>query len=71
MANARALMRVRGMDTEESRAHVVRTLLAVTGVVSVTAADAEQLHVEYDPTELTVMDLIRAVRRIGFLAGME
>ncbi|MFA5550576.1 MAG: cation transporter [Trueperaceae bacterium] len=71
MANARALMRVRGMDTEQSRDQVITTLQAVAGVVSVTGGDAEQVSVEYDPTEVTVMDLIRALRRIGFLAGME
>lgn len=64
-------MRVRGMDTEDSRAQVVQTLQAVMGVVSVAPADAGQVNVEYDPTEVTVMDLIRALRRIGFLAGME
>lgn len=64
-------MRVRGMDTEDSRAQVVQTLRDVMGVVSVAPADAGQVNVEYDPTEVTVMDLIRALRRIGFLAGME
>ena len=64
-------MRVRGMDTEDSRAQVVQTLQAVVGVISVTPADAGQVNVEYDPSEVTVMDLIRALRRIGFLAGME
>ena len=64
-------MRVRGMDTEDSRAQVVQTLQAVLGVASVTPADAGQVSVEYDSSEVTVMDLIRALRRIGFLAGME
>ena len=64
-------MRVRGMDTDDSRVQVVQTLQAVVGVVSVTPADARQVSVEYDPSEVTVMDLIRALRRIGFLAGME
>jgi len=59
------------MDTEDSRAQVVQTLRDVMGVVSVAPADAGQVNVEYDPTEVTVMDLIRALRRIGFLAGME
>lgn len=64
-------MRVRGMDTDESRQQVVQTLASVFGVVSVAPSDAGQLRVEYDPTEVTVMDLIRSLRRIGFLAGME
>ena len=71
MANARALMRVRGMDTEDARQTVVATLADVRGVAQVLASDAEQVSVEYDPSEATVMDLIRALRRIGFLAGME
>lgn len=71
MASARALMRVRGMDTAEGRQQVIDTLKAVPGVMTVTPADAEQVNVGYDSTEVTVMDLIRALRRIGFLAGME
>ena len=71
MANARALMRVRGMDTAASRDQVIQTLQGVAGVVAVTGGDAEQVNVEYDSTEVTVMDLIRALRRLGFLAGME
>lgn len=71
MANARALMRVRGMDTEEARQTVVATLAELRGVAQVLPSDAEQVSVEYDPSEATVMDLIRALRRIGFLAGME
>lgn len=63
-------MRVRGMDTDDSRVQVVQTLQAVVGVVSVTPADARQVNVEYDPSEVTVMDLIRALRRIGFLARL-
>ncbi len=64
-------MRVRGMDTEEARQQVAATLRAVAGVIDVQRADTQQMSVTYDPTEVTVMDLIRALRRIGFLAGME
>lgn len=70
-AGARALMRVRGMDTEAARAQVIETLAAVSGVLRVVPGDSEQVSVEYDPSDVTVMDLIRALRRIGFLAGME
>lgn len=63
-------MRVRGMDTEEARRNVAATLRTVAGVIDVEHGDSEQMSVEYDPTEVTVMDLIRALRRIGFLAGM-
>ena len=64
-------MRVRGMDTEEARQQVAATLREVAGVIDVQRADTQQMSVTYDPTEVTVMDLIRALRRIGFLAGME
>jgi len=47
------------------------TLREVPGVLEVAPGDAARVAVEYDPTEVTAMDLIRALRRIGFLAGME
>ncbi len=68
---AAALMGVRGMDTPESRERVLAALRGVPGVERVFPADAERVKVVYDPSEVTVMDLIRALRRIGFLAGME
>ncbi len=68
---ARVLMGVRGMDTSAAREQVMAVLRAVPGVVEVVPADASRVSVDYDPTEATAMDLIRALRRIGFLAGME
>ncbi len=68
---ARVLMGVRGMDTLEARERVMATLRAVPGVTLVTPGDAGRVTVEYDPGEVTAMDLIRALRKIGFLAGME
>ncbi len=68
---ARALMRVRGMENEASRTRVMETLMDVRGVMRVAPGDSGRVNVEYDPSETTVMDLIRALRRIGFLAGME
>lgn len=65
------LLGVRGMDTEASRGRVEETLRTVRGVLGAEASTDLQVAVEYDPTEVTVMDLIRALRRIGFLAGME
>lgn len=67
----RVLLGVRGMDTAESRGRVEDTLKSVRGVVSVEASSDRQVAVAYDAAEVTVMDLIRALRRIGFLAGME
>ncbi|MBW7916687.1 MAG: heavy-metal-associated domain-containing protein [Trueperaceae bacterium] len=64
-------MGVRGMDTDQAREVVMTALRGVAGVSHVEAGDALRVAVEYDPTEVTAMDLIRALRRIGFLAGME
>ncbi len=68
---ARVLLGVRGMDTADSRGRVEATLRAVRGVLAAEASPDRQVAVEYDAAEVTVMDLIRALRRIGFLAGME
>lgn len=69
--NQRVLLGVRGMDTADAAAVVTETLEAVPGVKSVEAGTDWQAVVVYDASELTVMDLIRALRRRGFLAGME
>ncbi|MBA2667347.1 MAG: heavy-metal-associated domain-containing protein [Trueperaceae bacterium] len=58
------------MDTDGARTKVTAAVAAVPGVASVDPAGAQQLLVQYDAGEITVMDLIRAVRRVGFLAGM-
>lgn len=68
---ARVLLGVRGMDNQEARQRVEQTLGAIEGVISVESSSDRQAAVEYDPTEITVMDLIRALRQLGFLAGME
>lgn len=67
----RVLLGVRGMDNAAAAERVKQTLQGVAGVTSVEVARDGQAAVEYDPGEATVMDLIRALRRIGFLAGME
>ena len=59
------------MDNPAAAERVKRTLGAVRGVGSVEANVDGQATVEYDDAEVTVMDLIRSLRRIGFLAGME
>lgn len=68
---ARVLLGVRGMDTPQVAEVVKRALLEIEGVSRVDAAPDLQAAVEYDPSEVTVMDLIRALRQRGFLAGME
>ena len=67
----RVLLGVRGMDTPAAKEKVRRTLLDVEGVASAEIVADEQAAVSYDATLVTVMDLIRALRGIGFLAGME
>ena len=66
----RAVLSVRGLDTDAARAKVLATLRAVPGVASAESHGPEGALVTYDGGEATVMDLIRALRRIGFLAGM-
>ena len=67
----RVLLGVRGMDTQDAASFVTETLLSLGGVLNVEAGTDSQAVVEYDAAELTVMDLIRRLRSIGFLAGME
>jgi copper chaperone len=67
----RVLLGVRGMDTPGAAERVRKTLSTVDGVLSVDANSDGQATVEYDDSEITVMDLIRSLRQIGFLAGME
>ena len=69
-ALTRVILGVRGMDTVGARQKVTAAVAGVAGVASVDPAGAQQLLVHYDAGEITVMDLIRAVRRVGFLAGM-
>ena len=67
----RVILGVRGMDTPEAAAKVQATLLALDGVEQVNAGVDQQASVVYDASSATVMDFIRALRKIGFLAGME
>ncbi|GIW30815.1 MAG: hypothetical protein KatS3mg071_0989 [Meiothermus sp.] len=66
----RVLLGVRGMEQPEQVAKVSSAIKRLEGVRNVQSVDKGQLEVEYDPQRLTVMDLIRAVREQGFLAGM-
>ncbi|ADV68399.1 heavy-metal-associated domain-containing protein [Deinococcus maricopensis] len=68
MKASRVLIGVRGMDREAGQ-RVAAALEAMNGVSRATPDDG-QVEVHYDPSLLTVMDLIRAVRKQGFLAGM-
>ncbi len=64
----RVLLGVRGMSREAGQT-VAAALRALPGV-SKAAPDDGQIEVHYDPSQHTVMDLIRAIRQQGFLAGM-
>lgn len=64
----RVLLGVRGMSREAGPS-VAAALAALPGVSRATPDDG-QIEVHYDPSQLTVMDLVRAVRAQGFLAGM-
>lgn len=67
----RVILGVRGMTTEDSALKVQRALMLLEGVKKVDAGTDQQASVEYDPTSTTTMDLIRALRRAGYTAGME
>lgn len=64
----RVLLGVRGMSRDAGTT-VAQALSTMPGIVRATP-DEGQLEVHYDPSQLTVMDIVRAIRRQGFLAGM-
>lgn len=70
-AGARVLLGVRGLVADEDRRRVNEALADLPGVLEVGSGDAGQVEVRYDDGETTVMDMIRALRRLGYLAGME
>lgn len=65
---ARVLLGVRGMDREAGER--IAAILRQTPGVTQATPDQGQIAVHYDPGRLTVMDLVRLVRKQGFLAGM-
>ena len=67
----RVLLGVRGMNTQETSDKVREVLMGLEGVEKVEAGVDGQAAVTYDDSSATVMDFIRALRRVGFLAGME
>lgn len=67
---ARVLLGIKDLKGQSEVDRVKRTLLIVSGVKSVSAGLDGQASVEYDGDELTIMDLIRALRKEGFVSGM-
>jgi copper chaperone len=66
----RVLLGVRGLVTEEAAEKIMSALKTIPGVAEVGNPHPGQIEVNFDPTQATVMDLLRAVRSVGFLAGM-
>jgi copper chaperone len=66
----RVLLGVRGLATDEAAEKVMAALRKISGVAEVANPHVGQIEVSFDPTQATVMDLLRAVRGVGFLAGM-
>ncbi len=64
------LIGVRGEPTKEDLEGLAAALRAMAGVKGAQSVGPGQLEVEYDPQALTVMDLLRAIRERGFLAGI-
>jgi len=67
---ARVLLGIKDLKGQSEVDRVKRTLLIISGVKSVSAGLDGQASVEYDGDELTIMDLIRALRKEGFVSGM-
>jgi len=67
---SRVLIGIRGEPTPEGMTRILKALSALEGVKKAQATGPAQVLVEYDPQDLTVMDLIRTIREEGFLAGM-
>lgn len=66
----RIMLGIQGVQSNEQMEKVVAVLARQKGVLKTEVQQLGQVTVEYDPHRLTVMDLIRAVREEGFLAGM-
>ncbi len=67
---ARVLLGIKDLKGQSEVDRVKKTLLIISGVKSVSAGLDGQASVEYDGDELTIMDLIRALRKEGFVSGM-
>ncbi len=65
----RVLLGVRGLEDAASVQKVLSALRQIKGVDQVNNPHPGQVEVVYD-SSLTVMDFIRAIRSVGFLAGM-
>ncbi len=65
----RVLLGVRGLEDAANVEKVLSALRKIKGVDQVNNPHPGQVEVVYD-SSLTVMDFIRAIRSVGFLAGM-
>ncbi|WP_457637236.1 heavy-metal-associated domain-containing protein [Oceanithermus sp.] len=66
----RVMLGIQGVENYGQMSKIVEALTKQKGVLKAETQQLGQVAVEYDPHRLTVMDLIRAVREEGFLAGM-
>jgi copper chaperone len=66
----KVLLGVRGLTETDATEKVIKALKSLKGVSDVVNPHPGQLEVNYDPGQVTVMDLLRTVRGQGFLAGM-
>ncbi len=66
----KVLLGVRGLAEADATERVIKALKTLKGVSEVVNLYPGQLEVNYDPAQVTVMDLLRIVRGQGFLAGM-
>jgi len=66
----RVMLGIQGVENFAQMNKVTEALSKQQGVLKTEVQQLGQVMVEYDPHRLTVMDLIRAIREEGFLAGM-
>jgi len=67
----KVVLGVRGMDTVQAIDKVRETIQRLAGVTEVEPTSDGQVTITYDSTEVTAMDFIRALRKVGFLSGVE
>lgn len=67
---SRVLLGVRGAEDAQTVSQIVQVLAKMEGVHKAEQTQPGQILIDYDPHLITTMDLIRAVREQGFLAGI-
>lgn len=67
---SRVLLGIRGAEDAQIVGQIVQILAKIEGVEKAEQTQPGQIQVDYNPHLVTTMDLIRAIREQGFLAGI-